>query len=147
MVALSFPSREASFEIFNEMHSIQKDILTELGLFCRIQEMPHHDLGVTAYRKFDIEAYLPGMDMWVELTSASECLAYQTCRLNMKYMTGLDSAAPFSLNATALAVPRTMLAILETHQNEDGSVNVPAVLQPYVGTHKIIPDYRYSQLD
>ena len=98
--------------------------------------MPTHELGAAAYRKYDIEAWMPGRNQWGEISSASNCLDYQARRLDIRYQSsskrgGLEFV--HTLNGTACAVPRTVVALLETHQRpEDGSVAIPEVLRPWM---------------
>ncbi|KAF1836126.1 seryl-tRNA synthetase [Decorospora gaudefroyi] len=129
-------SAEAMFE---EMLSIQKEILEALGLHCRILEMPTTDLGASATRKLDIEAFFPSRqekdEGWGEVTSASMCTDYQSRRLQTRMrVKGGKLAFPYTLNGTALAVPRVLAAILENQWNEqEGSVTIPDVLRPFMG--------------
>lgn len=104
--------------------------------------MPTHDLGAPAYRKFDVEAWMPGLGRYGEISSASNCTDYQSRRLNIRYRpaggaegTGKKPALRFvhTLNATACAVPRMLIAIIENFQQEDGSVIVPEALRPFLG--------------
>ena len=129
------PSAEA---IFDEMLSIQKEILEALGLHCRILEMPTTDLGASATRKIDIEAFFPSREKdqgWGEVTSSSMCTDYQSRRLQTRMrVKGGKLEFPYTLNGTALAVPRVLAAILENHWNErDGAVTIPEVLRPFMG--------------
>jgi seryl-tRNA synthetase len=125
--------------VFQEMLDIQKEILSSLGLFCRILEMPASDLGASAARKQDIEAYFPSRRLrdqgFGEVTSASQCTDYQTRRLNTRIRkpdSKLDF--PHTVNGTALAVPRVLAAILENGWNEERStVTIPKVLRPWMG--------------
>jgi seryl-tRNA synthetase len=125
--------------LFDEMLSIQKEILEALGLRCRILEMPTTDLGASAARKIDIEAYFPSRREigggWGELTSASMCTDYQSRRLQTRMrVKGGKLEYPYTLNGTALAVPRVLAAMLENHYNEqEGTVTIPAVLRPFMG--------------
>jgi seryl-tRNA synthetase len=132
--------------------------------------MPSGDLGAPAYRKFDVEAWMPGLQRYGEISSASNCTDYQSRRLNIRYRPagqqqkeesaavaaaggggngkgegkGKKAAASgatqfvHTLNATACAVPRMIVAILENFQQEDGSVVVPEVLRPYMGGLEVI---------
>ena len=100
------------------------------------------DLGAPAYRKWDLEAWMPGRNggEFGEVTSTSNCTDYQARRLNIKYKDD-DGKNKYvhTLNGTAIAVGRAMLAILENYQNADGSVTIPEVLVPYCGFDKILP--------
>ncbi|KAL6707666.1 Serine--tRNA ligase, mitochondrial [Coniothyrium glycines] len=129
----------SSEDIFDEMISAQKEILGALGLECRIIEMPTTDLGASATRKIDIEARFPSRgaieEGWGEVSSASMCTDYQTRRLQTRVRTKAGKLEfAYTLNGTALAVPRVLAAILENHWDEkDGSVTIPEVLRPYMG--------------
>lgn len=131
----------SSEAIFEEMLSMQKEILQSLGLHCRVLEMPTQDLGASATRKRDIEAFFPSRrekdEGWGEVTSTSQCTDYQTRRLNTKVRiekAGRKLDFPYTLNGTALAVPRVIAAILENHWDErDYSVTIPEVLRPFMG--------------
>ena len=130
-----------SQSIFDEMLSMQKEILQSLGLHCRILEMPTTDLGASATRKIDIEAFFPSRlekdQGWGEVTSTSICTDYQSRRLHTRVRfgkTGGKLEFPYTLNGTALAVPRVLAAILENSWNEhDNSVTIPEVLRPFMG--------------
>jgi seryl-tRNA synthetase len=127
--------------IFEEMLSMQKEILQSLGLHCRVLEMPTTDLGASATRKIDIEAFFPSRrekdEGWGEVTSTSICTDYQSRRLHTRVRLGKTGGKlefPFTLNGTALAVPRVLAAILENSWNEhDYSVTIPEVLRPFMG--------------
>jgi len=131
----SSPTASASEAVFDEMLSIQQEILTGLGLHCRMLEMPTTDLGASATRKVDIEAMFPSRAKdqgWGEVTSTSMCTDYQTRRLQTRLrVKGGRLGFPHTLNGTALAVPRVIAAILETHWDEsEGCVAIPDVLRP-----------------
>ncbi|KAH8670363.1 hypothetical protein BGZ60DRAFT_407280 [Tricladium varicosporioides] len=146
MFAWTLPSSESSTTIFKEMLSIQKFILHSLGLHCRILEMPSTDLGASATRKNDIEAYFPSRrerdDGWGEVTSVSMCTDYQTRRLGTKVdvrSAGGKIGFPYTVNGTALAVPRVLAAILENGWDEGKKeVRVPECLWPWMDGVKVI---------
>eukprot|EP00126_Sphaerothecum_destruens_P012751 Sdes_comp21844_c0_seq1m20398 len=123
-----------------EILRLQMDLFDGLGLKYRVLDMATGDLGVSAYRKFDIEAYLPGKKAWGEISSASNCLDYQSRRLLIQGSKKRYSKPFFchTINGTAAAIPRLMIALLETHQQEDGSVIVPQPLQMYMGGKSVI---------
>jgi seryl-tRNA synthetase len=134
-----------STAVFDEMVAIQTEILTSLGLPCRVLEMPSTDLGASAYRKIDIEALFPSRmnreGGWGEVTSASICTDYQSRRLDtrIKDKSGKRNRFPHTVNGTAVAVPRVLAAILEHGWREtEGVVVVPEVLSPYMGGTKVI---------
>ncbi|KAI4622406.1 uncharacterized protein J4E87_006348 [Alternaria ethzedia] len=137
------PTAPSSESIFDEILSIQKEILEALGLHCRILEMPTTDLGASATRKIDIEAFFPSREKdegWGEVTSSSMCTDYQSRRLQTRMrVKGGKLEFPYTLNGTALAVPRVLAAILENHWNEqDSTVTIPEVLRPFMsGQEKI----------
>jgi seryl-tRNA synthetase len=127
-------------EVFAEMIDIQKEIITSLGLHAKILEMPTADLGASATRKVDIEAFFPSRQSinhgYGELTSASICTDYQTRRLNTRLkLRGMGGKLswPHTVNGTAMAIPRVLACLLETHWDEDqGLVKVPPVLKRYM---------------
>lgn len=130
----------ASTELFDEMIAIQTEILSSLGLPCRVLEMPSSDLGASAYRKIDIEAQFPSRmardNGWGELTSASMCTDYQTRRLDTRILGNAASRNRFpqTVNGTAVAIPRVLAAILEHGWREDEQVVViPKVLRGFMG--------------
>ncbi|KAL1836894.1 hypothetical protein VTJ49DRAFT_4522 [Mycothermus thermophilus] len=141
------PDEVATQEVFDEMLDLQTDILGSLGLHCRVLEMPTTDLGASAYRKCDMEAFFPSRrdrnDGWGEVTSASICTDYQTRRLatRLKLSSGGKLDYPWTVNGTALAVPRVLAAILENGWNEaEKTVTIPEVLRPWMdGKEKIGP--------
>jgi seryl-tRNA synthetase len=120
---------------FQEMIDIQIEMLNELGLYCQIFDMATGDLGGPAYRKFDILAWMPGRKKFGEISSMSNCTDYQARRLNIRHKENKIDHISFvhTLNGTACAVPRLLIAILETYQQKDGSVLIPQVLQPFMG--------------
>lgn len=135
MFVVSEPHK--SDEALELIVEIQRSILQKLGLCFRVLDMPPHELGASASRKFDMECWMPGRSDWGEVSSASNCTDYQARRLGVK-MNGPDGRVfAHTLNGTAVAIPRLILSILETYQNPDGSVEVPAVLQPLMGISKI----------
>ena len=130
-------------DLFNLMTSIQKQILQSLGLHCRVLEQPSHDLGASATRKQDIEAFFPSRrrrnDGWGELTSTSICTDYQTRRLATRVHHEGKFHFPYTVNGTALAVPRVLAAILENHWDEDTRVvRIPEVLWPWMHGIQVI---------
>jgi seryl-tRNA synthetase len=152
MFAWTLPSDEASTAVFEEMCRIQTQILTSLGLHCRILEMPSTDLGASATRKRDIEAFFPSRrkkdDGYGEVTSVSTCTDYQTRRLATKVAIKSDAGKfsfPYTVNGTALAVPRIIAAILENNWDEfSREVAIPECLWPYMDGVKYIK-HKYSK--
>ncbi|KAK3387426.1 hypothetical protein B0H63DRAFT_469995 [Podospora didyma] len=143
LFAWTAPDVELTEEIFNEILALQTKILESLGLHCRVLEMPANDLGASATRKRDIEAFFPSRrernDGWGEVTSASVCTDYQTRRLATRVRAGGKLAYPWTVNGTAMAVPRVLAAILENGWDETTkTVRIPKVLQPYMGQKETI---------
>jgi seryl-tRNA synthetase len=123
------------------LRDTQVELLSGLGLHGRVVDIPVGDLGASAARKYDCEVWLPGQEAYRELTSASNCTDYQARRLATRYRDaeGEDTQMAATLNGTACAVGRTIIAVLETHQQADGSVAIPEALQPYFGGDRIEP--------
>ncbi|XP_076988044.1 serine--tRNA ligase, mitochondrial isoform X1 [Tamandua tetradactyla] len=143
MFGVTGPGLEQSSQLLEEFLSLQMEILTELGLHFRVLDMPTQELGLPAYRKFDIEAWMPGRGRFGEVTSASNCTDFQSRRLHIMFQKEAGELQfAHTVNATACAVPRLIIALLESNQQKDGSVLVPPALQPYLGTDRItIPDH------
>jgi seryl-tRNA synthetase len=143
MFAWTSPEEAQAEDIFNEILDIQTEILSSLGLHCRVLEMPSADLGASATRKCDIEALFPSRrqinDGWGELTSASICTDYQARRLATRLKIGGKLFFPWTVNGTALAVPRVLAAVLETGWDDsEMSVTIPECLRPWMdGKDKI----------
>ncbi len=132
---------EESEEFHKEILSIEEEIFSGLGLPYRIVDTATGDLGAPAYRKFDIEAWMPGRGddgEYGEVTSTSNCTDYQARSLNIRFRDD-DGKLKFvhMLNGTAVALSRAIVAILENYQNEDGSVSIPNALIPYCGFDRI----------
>ena len=137
-----YSTPEQSDELHHKLREIEEEIFTGLGLPFHVVDTCSGDLGAPAYRKWDLEAWMPGRNggEYGEVTSTSNCTDYQARRLNIKYKDD-DGKNKYvhTLNGTAIAVGRAMLAILENYQNEDGSVTIPPVLVPFCGFDKIVP--------
>ncbi|MET9884620.1 serine--tRNA ligase [Streptomyces sp. NPDC006430] len=116
----------------------EKQWLTGLELPFQVIDVATGDLGSSASRKFDCEAWIPTQGKYRELTSASNCDGFQARRLSIRYRDGKKTAPLSTLNGTLCAVPRTIVAILENHQQADGSVRVPAMLRPYLGGREVL---------
>jgi seryl-tRNA synthetase len=119
---------------------IEEKIYQGLGIPYRIVDICTGDLGGPAYRKFDIEAWMPGRGEkgeWGEITSASNCTDYQARRLGIRFKEDGKNVFVHTLNGTAVAVSRTLIALLENFQRADGSVAIPAALVPYTGFPEI----------
>jgi seryl-tRNA synthetase len=124
------------------LRQIESDLYDALEIPYRIVDTATGDLGGPAYRKWDLEAWMPGRGEageWGEVTSTSNCTDYQARRLNIRYKKAGEKGTHFvhTLNGTAIALSRGLIAVLENHQNADGSVTVPAALRPYLGRERI----------
>jgi seryl-tRNA synthetase len=129
---------EKSEEMHQYLLKLEEKIFGGLKIPYRVVESCSGELGAPAYRKFDLEAWLPGRGDWGEITSTSNTTDYQTRRLKIRYRNKKGELSyPHTLNGTAMATTRALVAILENCQKEDGSVVVPKVLQPYVGKRLI----------
>ncbi|KAK5576725.1 hypothetical protein RB653_007869 [Dictyostelium firmibasis] len=167
MFIISKPNQ--SNQLLEDLLNIQIELFSELGLHFRVLDMPSEDLGAPAYRKYDIEVWIPSKQEYGEISSTSNCTDYQSKRLNIKYQPNKDepinqhennfniipsssssssssssdsiNSPPLfthTLNGTACAIPRLILAILENNQQSDGSVLIPKVLQPFMNNQKVI---------
>lgn len=111
----------------------EKDFLNAMEIPYRVIDVASGDLGSSANRKFDCEAWIPSQGMYKEVTSTSNCTEFQARRLNIRMKDGQVTKPVATLNGTLVAITRMIVAILENHQNADGTVNVPAALQPFLG--------------
>ena len=117
----------------------ERQFLDVLELPYRVIDVASGDLGSSAVRKFDCEAWIPTQGKYREVTSTSNCTTFQARRLNVRMRDG-DTVGPVAtLNGTLVAIPRVIVAILENNQQADGSVRVPTALQPYLGTDLLAP--------
>ena len=124
---------EASERSLEEILALQRELFSLLGLSHRVLAMCPEELGDPAYRKYDIEAWMPGRQggFWGEISSCSNCTDYQARRLGVISSCGQNFC--HTVNGTACAVPRMIIAICEQFQHENGSVEVPEVLRPFLG--------------
>ena len=134
----AFTTPEQSGPLHLELLKMEEEIFQELGIPYRVIDTCTADLGGPAYRKFDLEAWMPGFfdgGGFGEVTSTSDCGDYQARRLNIRYKSEGQKGTRFvhTLNGTAVALSRAIIAILENYQREDGLVDVPAVLVPIMG--------------
>ncbi len=134
----SYTTVEDSFEEHQRLLGWEKEWLGKLELAYRVIDTAAGDLGLSAQRKFDCEAWIPTQGKYRELTSTSNCTDFQARRLDIRgrFEDGVRPLA--TLNGTLVAIPRTIVAILETHQQADGSVRVPKALQPYLRGREIL---------
>ena len=132
----SFCKPEEAKEEHKRILQWEKDFLNAMEIPYRVIDVASGDLGSSANRKFDIEAWIPTQGTYREVTSTSNCTEFQARRLNIRYKDSDGTKAIATLNGTLVAIPRMIVAILENHQNADGSVNVPKALQPFLGTSR-----------
>jgi seryl-tRNA synthetase len=138
----AFTAPEDSEAVHEEMVEIEERIFQGLGLPYRVVDICTGDLGGAAYRKYDLEAWMPGRDDFGEVTSTSNTTDYQARRLRIRYRKAEPGGRPqllHTLNGTAIAMSRALVALLEVYQQEDGSVRLPEALVPYVGKERIGP--------
>jgi len=131
LVTISKPSESEA--IFDDMVSCASDILTALELPHRLVNLCTGDLGFSAAYTTDIEVWLPGQDQYREISSISNTREFQARRAKIRFKDGKKNSFVNTLNGSSLAVGRTLVAIMENNQNEDGSIDIPEVLKPYLG--------------
>lgn len=117
----------------------EKDFLNDLEIPYRVIDVATGDLGSSAVRKFDCEAWIPTQNAYREVTSTSNCTEFQSRRLNIRYKDGSGTRPVATLNGTLCAIPRIIVTILENHQQADGSVNIPKALIPFLGKSRFEP--------
>ena len=138
----AFTLAEQSEAMLEHFCQIECDLFDNLGIPYRVVDTATGDLGGPAYRKYDLEAWMPGrgeQGEWGEVTSTSNCTDYQARRLNARYKVKGEKGTNFlhTLNGTPIAISRAIIAVMENNQQEDGSIVVPEVLRPYVGKEVI----------
>ncbi len=136
---VSFVGEGKDDEEHEFLRTIEEEFFSELGIPYQVIKMCTGDLGFPAERKYDIEAYIPTQEKYREVTSTSTTGDFQARRLNIRYKDGEEKKFVDILNGTAFAIGRTLVAILENYQQEDGSVLIPQVLKPYTGFERITP--------
>jgi seryl-tRNA synthetase len=137
-----FSTPEQSDAMHDELLAVEESIFRDLEVPYRVIDVASGDLGAPAYRKYDLEAWMPGRDeggSFGEITSASNCTDYQARRLRARFRRKDARRTEFvhTLNGTAISNARTIMVLLEIHQQKDGSVRIPKALQPYVGRERI----------
>ena len=137
---VKFAKPEESYEELEKLTRDAESVLQGLGLPYRVVQICIGDLGFTAAKKYDIEVWMPSYGRYVEISSCSNFEDFQARRANIKYKDGQGSKAQYvhTLNGSGVAVGRTVAAILENYQNEDGSITIPDVLVPYMGGKTVI---------
>jgi seryl-tRNA synthetase len=130
-----FTTPETSLEQLDLLTSHAEALLQKLGIHYRVLSMCTGDMGFAQWKKFDVEAWAPGMDRWLEVSSCSVFGEFQARRANIRYRPAAGDKPRFvhTINGSGLAIPRVVDAVLETFQQEDGSVLIPEVIRPYLG--------------
>jgi seryl-tRNA synthetase len=132
----SFCHPDQAIEEHKRLLGWEKDFLNAMEIPYRVIDVASGDLGSSANRKFDIEAWIPTQNAYREVTSTSNCTEFQARRLNIRFKDADGTKVVATLNGTLVAIPRMIVAILENHQNSDGSVNIPKALQPFLGKER-----------
>tara|TARA_B100000945_G_scaffold321022_1_gene333400 strand:- start:2430 stop:3710 length:1281 start_codon:yes stop_codon:yes gene_type:complete len=127
-----------SWEHHEELLTNAVELWDSLGLHYRVVNICTGDMGTVASKKYDLEAWLPGANAYKEVVSCSNCTDYQANRLRMRYRTSEGNSAVHTLNSTAVATSRALVAIMEQYQNEDGTVRVPDVLVSHMGGQAVL---------
>ena len=135
---VKFVRPQDSYAELEKLVSDAQEVLQSLGLTHRVVALPTADLSFAASKCYDLEAYAPGIDMWLEVSSCSNFESFQARRANIKYRRENEKTRKreteyvHTLNGSGVALARTVIAILENYQQKDGSVMVPEVLRPYL---------------
>ena len=137
---VSITDQESSADEHQRMTKCAETVLDKLGLHYRTVELCTGDMGFGARRTYDIEVWMPGQDTYREISSCSICGDFQGRRMNSRYRVEGEKQLQFvhTLNGSGIAVGRALIAVMENYQNEDGTINVPDVLQPYMGGVSVI---------
>jgi len=136
-----FCKPEDSWRIHEELIKNAEEIFQMLEIPYRIVNICTGEIGIVAAKKYDLEAWMPVQNTYREMVSCSNCTSYQATRLNIKYgKVGGEKEYVHTLNSTAIATPRAIVAIIENHQQADGSVKIPKALIPYFGKDTISPN-------
>ena len=139
---VNFVHPDTSFQQLEILVKEAEDVLTGLGLHFRVLQLCSGDMGFSAAKCYDLELWAPGEQQWLEVSSCSCFTDYQARRLNCRFKDPADGKTKLvhTLNGSGVALPRLMVALLEQHQNADGSVTIPEVLRPYMnGQEKLLP--------
>lgn len=135
----SFCHPERSWEEHDFLLSVEEQIVQSLEVPYRVVNVAAGDLGSSAAKKYDLEAWIPGQGRYREITSCSNTTDFQARRLAIRYRSEGGTRLVHTLNGTAVAVGRMLIALMENHQRRDGSIAIPAALQPYVGFDRVEP--------
>jgi seryl-tRNA synthetase len=138
LVSVTTPEQSAAEH--ERMTACAEEVLKRLGLAYRVMLLSSGDMGFAAQKTYDIEVWLPGQGTYREISSCSNCGAFQAQRMKARYRPaeGRGTRPVHTLNGSGLAVGRTLIAILENYQREDGGVSIPPALQPYLGGQQLI---------
>ena len=139
---VNFVHPDTSFQQLEILVKEAEDVLTGLGLHFRVLQLCSGDMGFSAAKCYDLELWAPGEQQWLEVSSCSCFTDYQARRLNCRFKDPADGKTKLvhTLNGSGVALPRLMVALLEQHQNADGSVTIPEVLRPYMnGLDRLVP--------
>jgi seryl-tRNA synthetase len=139
MYKLAEPER--SYDELERLVEQAQAVCQALQIPHRVVQMVTGDLGFTASKKYDLELWAPGSAEWLEVSSCSNCEDFQARRANLRFRRGPGAKPEYlhTLNGSGLALPRTLIAVLENYQQEDGSVVIPDVLRPWMGGRERIP--------
>jgi len=138
LVSVTTPEQSATEH--ERMTACAEEVLKRLGLAYRVMLLPSGDMGFAAQKTYDIEVWLPGQGTYREISSCSNCGPFQVLRMKARYRPaeGRGTRPVHTLNGSGLAVGRTLIALLENYQHEDGKVSIPPALQPYMGGQTLI---------
>ena len=138
MVAITTP--ESSYDALESLTADAEAVIQALGIPYRVVQLAAGDMGNAAAKTYDLEAWAPGVGMWLEVSSCSNCEDYQARRAALRFRVEGTSGTrhPHTLNGSGVALPRTIIALLENGQNADGTVRVPEALQPYLGGRELL---------
>jgi seryl-tRNA synthetase len=133
---------ETSGDELDKLLKDAEDVCRKLELPYRVRQLCTGDLSFAAAKSFDIDVWAPGCQEWLEVSSCSSCGDFQARRASVRYRPAADAKPQFvhTLNGSGLALPRIMIAVMENYQQADGHINVPEVLQPFVGAKIIKPE-------
>jgi seryl-tRNA synthetase len=138
---VKFTRPEDSYEQLEKLTHDAEEILQKLGLHYRVVALSTGDIGFSSAKTYDIEVWLPGQQLFREISSCSNFESFQARRANIRYRPAGKNKTEFlhTLNGSGLAVGRTWVAIVENYQQADGSVLIPETLRPYMGTDRLTP--------
>ena len=138
LVWITHPDK--SWEALESLRAHAEAVLTGLGLHYRVVDLCGGDLGFSAAKTYDLEVWLPGQDQFREISSCSNCLDFQSRRMQARFRN--ENGKPelvHTLNGSGVAIGRCLIAVVENYQNEDGSITVPEVLKPYIKADRLTP--------